>query len=387
MLEYQMGELVDEREKLLLQINELQSTVSELKTNVQDVMSQHQRAKDETELLRRTLHETEEEAHALRIETARKTQDLERLNAHVEHCQTESELLRTSRLESNTMLKKNNQEYHRLKLEVTNSRRYSSLQQEDAANLANNIDKANKDIRRLNKQLMDAEKSCLDFQANNTRLEDEIVFLKTTLNSKLLELDDTKQQLIFFRNPKNIRRASSIYQLNAIEKIARNCVIDSDSEAEIASPTRRQSSLRQDMFVMLRRASDIYPTAVMERKETERSEIDNQDEYEDRRSSEVWHSPHELGSVDEHMELSGMQKRKMDIRNVYAHLTAAAVKSKYPEIEIPNVDLIRMSENMPFWELYPYFTHIFEGLQEKRRQKEPSTPKAGGWFSWMTGKK
>jgi len=384
----QLDELVDEREKHLQQISELKSTVNELKTNVEDIMSQNKLAKDENELLRRTLRETEEEANALRVQVEEKTHELKHLNDHVEHCNLESDLLRKSRFESNTLLKKNKLECNRLKLEVTNSRNYSSIQQEEAALLADNIDKANKEIQRLNKRLKHAEDSCVGLQADNIRLEEEIASLKTTLQAKMLELDDAKQQLEFLRCPKTDRRTSSVYQLHNVERMTRKFVLESDSDTEYdTSPTRRRSSLRQNMFVMLKRASEVYTTDLSECKETCTSIIKEEDEEAGRRSSDVWHSP--ISAVDEDVDFSvpGVQKpNKMDIRNVYAHLTAAAVKSKYPDIDVPNVDLIRMSENMPFWELYPYFTHIFEGLKEKRSSKERSTPKTGGWFSWLTSR-
>jgi len=384
----QLDELMDEREKHLQQISELKSTVSELKTNVEDIMSQNKLAKDENELLRRTLRETEEEANALRVEVENKTHELKHLNDHVEHCNLESDLLRKSRFESNTLLKKNKLECNRLKLEVTNSKNVSTIQQEEVALLSSNIDKANKEIQRLNKRLKHAEDSCISLQADNIRLEEEIASLKMVLQDKMQELDDTKQQLEFHRFPKTDRRTSSIYQLNAVERMTRRFVLESDSDTEYnPSPTRRKSSLRQNMFVMLKRASDIYTTDLTECKETLMSDQIEEDGEAGRRSSDVWHSA--ISVVDEDVDLpeSGVQKpNKMDIRNVYAHLTAAAVKSKYPEIDVKNVDLIRMSENMPFWELYPYFTHIFEGLKEKKSSKERLTPKIGGWFSWLTSR-
>jgi len=405
MLGWQVDELQEEREKLLERIGELEVTVSELNNSVAYSMSQLQTTKCENEILRSSLREAEQEAQTLRLDLKTKTRDVVCMEEHVKKSNIESEFLKRNYVVSDSLLVKNKQENTRLKLEVNNSIQTRSLERQETKLLVEDIAKADKKIKLLTKRLEEALQSYKALEEDNTRQEFEITTLKNTLQGKLIELSDTKQEVEFLRRPKaGTRRSSNIFQFST-----KHCVFESESENEsrvstymAGQRTSTRSDIQQNMFIMLQslRGADLYTSDMMDVKEARRSDTEHKDDILPRasdthrqseiiemdecveRSSEV----QTRRSVDEHLEVSmaGEQEQlKIDILDVYAHLTAAAVKSNYPDIDIPNARLLRLGESMPFWELHPYFTHIFESIKEKNGIKQRSTTRNRGWFSWM----
>jgi len=71
---------------------------------------------------------------------------------------------------------------------------------------------------------------------------------------------------------------------------------------------------------------------------------------------------------------------------VYIYLTAAAVKYKFPDIKIENSHLVQLGENIPFWELYAFFTRYLNSLRYKESPERKSRTEKKRWFSWIRGR-
>merc|ERR1719233_2190766 len=274
------------------------------------------------------------------------------------------------------------------------------MEREESQTLANDLVDAEKQIKSLSKQLGEAQEALQALQKDNIRLEDEINDAQNTLQTKIIELNDTKQEVEFLRRPKlDTSRNSNVFEIHGMERVSRGDTVrerfsrGSTRIGDLSAFQSRRSDIQQNMFYMLqslRGASNIFSSnPSLEIKEPEISEEDIQDNFFSRgthRESAKWDGQ-TVRSVDEHVELSMSDEKKpfkMDILDVYAHLTAAAVKTNYPDIDFPKDDLIRLGNNMPFWELHPYYTHIFESVKEKNNTKRRSTSsRTGGWLRWM----
>jgi len=395
MLEWQVEELQEEREKLLERIVDLEVTVSQLNNDVEYKTFELKRVKDENEVLRSSLDETELEVNVLRVDLQTKSIDLKVMEDRAKSCSSESDWWKKCKVDTNNELQEKKEENARLKLEVQYSRKLSSQEREESKTLADDLATAQKDITLITERLEEAQESLIALKGENIRLVDEITRVNRTLESKIIELSETKQEVELLR----ARRASDFYA-SGIERMP--SFYRSDEERRnstwLDDSGRRQSTrsdVQQSMFVMLQnlrrasnmfKANDMLPTNVLEEvKEAETSDDDQQEEVYStgtRRESDMLDGSYTIRSVDEYVELTlGDQKPcRMDILDLYNHLTAAAVRTNYPDIELPINDLIRLGENMPFWELYPYYTHIFESIIEKSRM--PSNRRTGGWFKW-----
>jgi len=348
MLGEQVLELQEEREKLLGRISELEITVSELNNSVLYNIVELKTAKKENEVLRCSLEETVQEAQALRVNLGTKTQKLKFMETHAENINNESDFYKRSRADTDWLLQKKREENTLLKEEVSNRRRISSINQEETQHLANDLFMAETQIKILTKRLQGKEDSLKALQEDNIRLADEVKLAKSALESKIIELNDTKQEVEFLRSRKGDTSPGSIFQVHRIDRMSRS----EESSRNLIVPPSRRSDPQQNLFVMLQnlsRASDMFAS----------------------------------NTLDE-SKLEEANEQKIDILNVYAHLTAAAVKTNYPDIDFPNADLVRMGENLPFWELYPYYTHFFETMKEDSRKRSSSNRKTGRWFRWMT---
>lgn len=393
----ELEELQEEREKLLKRIGELEETVSQLNNTVDINMAELRLVKDQNDVLRLSLRETEQEAKVLRFDLETKTRDLKLMEDHAENCIIETNLMKRSRTTTEVQLKKNREENSRLKLEVDASRRISSMEREESQHLANDLVEAEKQIKFLTKQLRDAQEAVEGLQKDNIRLEEEINLAQSTLETKIIELNDTKQEVEFLRRPKfDTKRNSNVFEIQCMERVSkadnRSLSRGSSYVGDIGAFQSRRSDFQQNMFYMLqslRGASQIFSAnQLSEQKEPEIIEEDLQDDFFSRgthRESTKWDGQI-MHSVDEHVERSMSDEKepsKMDILEVYAHLTAAAVKTNYPDIDFPKGELIRLGNNMPFWELHPYYTHIFESMKEKNKTKRNSTTsRTKRWLRW-----
>jgi len=394
----EVEELQEERLKLLERIGELEEAVSQLNNTVENNMCQLRIAKEQNDVLRSSLEETEHEAKVLRFDLETKTHNLKLMEDHAKNCITEANLLKRSRTDTVTQLQKNREENTRLKQEVDDSRRISSMEREESQHLANDLVGAEKQIKLLTNQLREAQEALQALQKDNVRLEDEISLAQSSLITKTIELNDTKQEVEWLRHPKSdTRRNSNVFEIHGMERVSKGDINrlsrGSTRIGDLSAFQTRRSDFQQNMFFMLqslRGASNIFSNnSVMEEKEPEINEADLQDNFFTQgthRESAKWDGQ-TMRSVDEHVERSMSDEKEpfqMDILDVYAHLTAAAVKTNYPDIDFPKDDLIRLGNNMPFWELHPYYTHIFESMKEKTKTKRsPTTSRTGGWIRWM----
>lgn len=395
MLAWQMEELQEEREKLTERIVELEVTVSRLNNKLK-------RVKNENEVLRCSLDETAQEVKALQVDLQTKSMDLKVMEDHAKHCSEESDFWQRERADTNYELQQNKEENSRLKLEIDYSRKLSSADREESKHLTNDLGKAQKEIESLSKRLQKAQESLIALQGENIRLVDEVTLVRSTLESRSIELSDTKQEVDHLRRSKKERiiRNSGLFVMNGTERMSN--IYRSDEErrnsAWLGDSGGRQSTrsdVQQSMFVMLqslRRASNMFTAnemlprdALEEVKEVDTSDEDQEEEYFSGgtpRESEMLAESYTIRSGDDYVELTlGAHKPlKMDILDLYNHLTAAAVRTNYPDIDLPIHHLIRLGESMPFWELHTYYTHIFESIIEKSRT--PRNRRTGGWFKW-----
>jgi len=352
MLGEQVQVLQEEQEKLLGRISELEITVSELNNSVLYNILELKTAKKENEVIRCSLEETLQEAQALRVELETKTQKLKFMETHAENINNQSDFYKRVRADSHLLLQKKMEENTLLKVEVSNRRRISSIEQEESQHLASDLFNAQTQIKILTKRLQGKEDSLKALQEKITRLAKEVTLAKSALESKVIELSDTKQEVEFLRSRKEDTSPGSVFQVHKIDRMSRS--EDERSSHTLFVPPGRRSDPQQNLFVMLQnlsRASDMFASNTLDDVKQE--------------------------------EANDTNEQKIDILNVYAHLTAAAVKTNYPDIDFPNSDLVRMGENLPFWELYPYYTHFFDTMKEEKRKQSSSNRKTGGWFRWM----
>jgi len=402
MLVWQVEELQEERKKLLERIVELEVTVSQLNENVGYKTFELKRVKEVNEVLRCNLDETSQEVQALRVDLKTKSLDLKVMEDHAKNCSNDSDFWKRERRDTNSELQTKKEENDRLKLEVKYSREVSTQDREESKHLANELATAEKEIQRITEQLQKAQKSLIVLQEENIRLVGEITYIKTTLECKSIELRETKQEVEYLRSTKvETPRASGFYVMNRSgtertssfwsDEERRNSTLLGDSGGRQS----RRSDVQQSMFTMLQnlrrasnlsKANDILPISVLEEvKEVDTSDEDQQEEDFSRgtnEESEILDGSYTIRSVDDCVELTlgGQKPLKMDILELYNHLTAAAVRTNYPDIDLPIADLIRLGENMPFWQLHPYYTHIFESIIEKSRR--PCNRRTGGWFKF-----
>jgi len=353
----QVEGLQEEREKLLRRIGELEITVSQLNDRALHNVLELKTAKEENDVLRCNLEESVQEAQALRINLDTKTRDLKLMKIHAKNINNESDFHRRSMADTDWLLQKKSEENTRLKVEVNNRRRISSYEQEESQHLANDLQKAENKIHILTKRLQEKQTSLEALQEDSILQADKLRLLKSALESKIIELSDTKQEVEFLRRAKGKVDSSSrdIFQLHKIDRNSRS-EDDMSSRNLSVNPIRRSDPQQpqQSLFVMLQnlsRASDMFASNT-------------------------------LDDVKEETE-NDTDQQNIDILHVYAHLTAAAVKAKYPGVDFPNANLVDMGQDLPFWELHPYYTQIFEGLKKQTRKPSPTNRKTGGWFRWM----
>jgi len=403
MLVWQVEELQEEREKLSERIVELEVTVSQLNNNVEYKTFELKRVKDENVVLRSSLGETAQEVQALRVDLVTKSQDLKAMEEHAKNCSNESEFWQRERADTRDKLQKNEEKMGRLQLEVNYSRNLSSRDREESKHLADDLATTQKEIQLITKKLQEAQDCLIVLQGENRRLVDEITSVKNTLESKITELSDTKQEMELLRLTKGeAPRASGFYVMNGAGTERMSSFYRSDEErrnstwfGDSGGRQSRRSDVEQSVLVMLQslrrtsnmfKANDMLPiNALEEVKEAETGDEDQEEEYSPRGTdgeSEMLDGLSTIRTVDDYVELTLVDQKpiKMDILNLYNHLTAAAVRTNYPDIDLPIADLIRLGENMPFWQLHPYYTHIFESIIEK--SKKPSNRRTGGWFKW-----
>jgi len=237
---------------------------------------------------------------------------------------------------------------------------------------------------------------CSDCQQENAHIRGEIQSLKAMYENKTFELIDAQRELESLRQMVGDRRDvdAAFGQLPSGLHGSREQHEPSDDGSTVtpftASPQRSISSndsKGKNLLVMMNEVS-------MLEQENKTSGSEAEEEYYGDGDLSRTSEP----EVEKYVSNPWIDSKK-DMLVVYLYLTAAAVKCKYPDIEIRNWELVQLGQDMPFWELYPFFQHLFEGLRMKEKsvsgtnsrrrktRKRQKHSKAGGWFSWMKGKR
>merc|ERR1719233_623084 len=96
------------------------------------------------------------------------------------------------------------------------------MEREESQTLANDLVDAEKQIKSLSKQLGEAQEALQALQKDNIRLEDEINVAQNTLQTKIIELNDTKQEVEFLRRPKlDTSRNSNVFEIHGMERVSK----------------------------------------------------------------------------------------------------------------------------------------------------------------------
>jgi len=355
-LEHQLYELLEEREKLTCKISELQD-------NLHLTSSRLKFAQDCNEVLTRSLYESDQKVQALHKILGEKENKVKQLKNGLELSASEAEFMRQSRSYANDLIEKNFKEAMILKHEAANSKWKSSYDRQEADILLQNLNEASIKIEHLTKDLESAKRCASCLEDANLHLADEIASLKAIIVTKEKELRDALLELEFFRSAN--KNVSDIFEHARLFRTKRlNFAMDNISDFDnnftppLSANTRR-SSLNQNLFFML---------------QSQEQEVA---EWKEDSQSPRTLSPHTLiksessaSSLPEINKTPGAKKfKRMDILTIYPYLTAAAVKYRYPDIDISCKELVSLGENVPFWDLFPFFSNILEKSKTKKKHK------------------
>jgi len=364
-----------------------------LSSQLENSQSDLESARTESELLRITINDLQGRVNELENVNYERCENLDRMAQNLQFFENETEAYKLHQGRSDEFLLKAQEEKESLSLEVERSRqtsirltRKADEIEEQHRLVCQDLISAEEEKSKLVKEIMkvkEAHNECLE---ENCHIREEIKNLKAMYENKIFELIDSEKEL------ESLRRAAEDKPGYDMPCRTYNLSCDSSGLKSIEDNSKRPPS-----EVLLPMGS---PISIGSRgKETSLLVMMNEVFEHKNSASEAeenlggnLHRTSEPEEEDDYSE--GCKDSNKDMLLVYMYLTAAAVKSKYPDVEIKNWELIQLGQDMPFWELYPYFEHIFRGLKEKSKsrirsdwkpKKQIGNKNSGSWFKWMRG--
>jgi len=346
-LHYELGEKLDR-----MTTDQIRLT-SKLEKSQSDLQS----AREENELLRITIKDLEESVNALQNVTHEKEESLGKMAKDLHYFESETEAYRLNQGRSNNLLLQIQKEKHELSIEVANTRRASHYVKRQAEEMESQLqlvceqlNAAVNEKSKVRQEIVEIKEVCTDFQQENFHIREEIKNLKSMYEIKTFELIDAQRELESLRRAVGNKRdedgAFGHLLLNHCESSERDSgdVRLSNDSGQVTplgvSPRVSLNSVEdkeKSLLVMINEV-DIFDL------ESKISESEAEEDYGDgdrQRASEP-----EVETVQYNPD--PWLDSKKDMLLVYLYLTAAAVKCKYPDVEIKNRDLIKLGENMPY---------------------------------------
>jgi len=406
-LEVRLNVSEDGCRKLLEQIESLQIQLEEKKSALEHSMQ-------ENDILRENLYELESKADALENATIEKDTNLQQLERNLHLWQEESEALQRSRARTCNLIEQAKQDNEVLSVEVENTKRNSIFVHQEAVKLSEELRKAKRKIESLTKsnemlelQVKEIENLKDSCEEENQYMRSELTTLKSMVENKTFELIDAERELETLReqvggdwqedlaigileqtedfDAVRARKTSiSVLEAGNMETSRRNSI---DDDALRGEGERLED---QNLLVMLHQSGHYVERQLAV--DEKRSESENDEGLE--------LSLHE--SADENAQDEVDTRRNLTMKRdassankdmliVFLYLTAAAVKLQYSDVDIKTAELIHLGQDLPFWEVYPFFVRVIESLKAKNAGLEQtterkSTSKISGLFSWRKRK-
>jgi len=419
-LELRLGESQIGCRELLEQVECLQMQVEEKTVALEQSMQQN-------ELLRENLYELQNRANALEDATAEKDSSLRNLEENLHHYQEESEALKRRRAVTCDLMEQAKQKELVLTEEVEITKRTSFYVQQQASKLSEELKKAERRINSLlktNQRLEQEANEAGNFRegciAENQELREKVSTLKSMVENKTFELIESQRELASLREQtgegwqenhafgilEQEEDHDSVNAKNVENKTVENEGIpDTPSKSPEMLETQKRDSYdetdlreakesleNQSLLFMLHEAEDDEETqsaaeGEVDEKISESGELELEDD-EDLGSSEDDNLHDEAGVAGNSTSKRNKLAANKDMLIVFLYLTAAAVKCQYSDVpDLKTAELIHLGQDVPFWELYPFFISVIESLKMKnasveQRREIKSTSKIGGLFSW-----
>jgi len=409
-----------------------------------------ERSLQQNNLLRENFFELQNHTCALEDSTMAKDNNLQQLERNLHHYQEESEALKRNKAATSFFIEQTKREKKSLSFEVQNSMQKSMSIQREAHKLSDALRKAHsqlnsltKDHDRLEFSLKEFKQIAEKYKEENEHIRLEMSSLKLLVENKTFELIDAQRELVSLRE---IVSSNQAVDCGVVEKIAymshrnsRSSGRSSQSEKQVRkwsvqlsqydsengnrlvgkvvgsrSPKISVSdslhsfeSENENLLVMLHNTNDYDEARRSQSGDDKKSDNDIEEQTIEQvdniftlRSvceNEIKHENKNEPRIS--VTKSNIRSSNRDMLIVYLYLTAAAVKYQYSDVDMQIADLIQLGKDMPFWELYPYFIHVFESLQLKNdgvsinsvnrlaEERKSNKSKLGSWFSWIKSRK
>lgn len=362
-----------------------------LSSQLEKSQSDLESARTESELLRITINDLQGRVKELENVDYERSENLDRMAQNLQYFESETEAYKFHQGKSDEFILQAQEEKESLVLEVERSRqtsirltRKADQIEEQHRLVCKHLISAEEEKSKLVKEIMEVKEAHNECQEENCHIREEIKSLKAMYENKIFELIDAEKELESLKRAADDRpgydmhfRSYNLSCGSSAKSVEDNCKRPSSEVLlPIGSPVSFGSRGREtSLLVMMNEVYD-HKTSASEAEDNLGGNLQRTSEPEEE---------------DDYSE--ACRNSNKDMLLVYMYLTAAAVKSKYPDVDIKNWELIQLGQDMPFWELYPYFEHIFKGLKEKEKSRirsdwklKKQTENSGGWFTWMRGK-
>jgi len=402
--------------KLLEQVERLQIQVEDKATSLEH-------SRQENYVLRENLNELESRAYELENATIAKDSNLQQLERNLHLYQEESEALKRTRAATSSLIKKAQLDNEVLSEEVEITKRDSIVVQQEAVKLSKELRWANRKIESLATSNEKWEQRAKEIEKLNDRSEEEnhhmrseLIRLRSMVETKTFELIDAQRELESLRErlgeslkgnqafvleqPEDLdgrgSRGASISSMDQPTRKMTTSVTDTENmqtlrrdsvDCNIPREARESgdSLQNQSLLVLLQQSEDCEEGEFVG--DEKRCDSENDDILE--LSSQ---NADENNTEGAYRKRSSALKRdaaaaNKDMLVVFLYLTAAAVKLQYSNVDIKTAELIEVGQDIPFWELYPFFVRVIKSLQEKnaavaQSEERKSILKISGLFSW-----
>jgi len=365
-----------------------------LNSQLEKSQSDLESARTESELLRITINDLQGRVNELENVNYERSENLDRMAQNLQFFENETEAYKLHQGRSDEYLLQAHEEKESLTREVERTRqtsirltRKADEIEEQHRLVCQDLISAEEEKSKLVKELMEIKEAHHECLEENCHIREEIKNLKSMYENKIFELIDSEKEVESLRRAAEDRQGYDMpyrtYNLSCDSSGLKSVEDNSKRPPSevllpIGSPVSVGSRGRETSLLVMMNEVFEHKTSASEAEENLGGNL--------HRTSE----PEEEDGYSE-----GFKDSNKDMLLVYMYLTAAAVKSKYPDVDIKNWELIQLGQDMPFWELYPYFDHIFRGLKEKeksrirsdwKRKKQTGNKNSGGWFKWMGAK-
>jgi len=414
-LELRLGESQIGCSKLIEQVECLQVQVEQKSIALEHSMRQN-------ELLRENLYELQNRANALQDATLEKDTSLRNLEENLHHYQEESEALKRSRAVTCDLMEQAKQETLVLTEEFEITKRTSLYVQEEASKLSEELKKAQRRIKslwktnqRLENEASEAEKFREGCMQENQEMREQVCTLKSMVENKTFELIDSQRELASLREQMGGWQEDNVFDIieqaddrapgeqNTVEKksVEDEGIFDTPSKSAGMLETAKRDSFDEtdldEIKESLEKQSLLFMLHQEDEEETqstgegdEKTSVEGHLELEDDEGLDSCTDDNVHDDVD--VAGNATSKRIKVATNkehlvVFLYLTAAAVKCQYSDVDLKTAELIHLGQDVPFWELYPFFISVIESLKMKnasveQREETKSTSKIGGLFRW-----